>query len=189
MAGAALVAVAALTAAPASAQTVTTHDAAHDVLSQNALSQGPPTRPAPHHRNGDALWLRVVHGPHRIRLTLHFARLTRPHRPAVEVLALATNAGKRAELDLVTLRRGGSIHRTWQVNGHDRRCPGLRSSVKYHQATVRAVIPRSCLGDPRWVRAGGGDGTLGGHRLFADDVSLNSRVHNNVALGARAHHS
>ena len=57
-------AVAALSAAPARAQTKTLHDAAHDVLSsQPARSSGVPKDPAPRRREGDALSLRVTHGP------------------------------------------------------------------------------------------------------------------------------
>ncbi len=178
-------AVAALSAAPASAQTKTLHDAAHDVLSQPADSSGVPRDPAPRRREGDALSLRVTHGPHRLRLVLHFARLTKTEGPAAQVLAVRTNTGKRAELVLFTTKASGSVQRSWQVNGHERSCPGLRSRVEYRKAIVRAAIPRRCLGNPSWVRAGGGNGTLARGRLFADDVTLDSKVRHEVALGPR----
>ena len=151
---------AALSAAPASAQTTTLHDAAHDVLSQPADSSGVPKDAAPRRREGDALSLRVTHGPHRLRLVLRFARLTKTEGPAAQVLAVRTNTGKRAELVLFTTKASGSVQRSWQVNVHERRCPGLRSRVEYRKAIVRAAIPRRCLGNPSWVRAGGGNGTL-----------------------------
>ena len=34
------------------------------------------------------------------------------------------------------------------------RCPGIRMAFRPGRGTVMAVIPRGCLGSPRWVRAG-----------------------------------
>ena len=90
---------------------------------------------------------------------------------------MRTNTGKRAELVLFTTKASGSVQRTWQVNGHERRCPGLRSRVEYRKAIVRAAIPRRC---PRRLQVGT---RWGRDRDWRVDVSLLTTSHSNPRYG------
>ncbi len=170
---------------PAYADTFTTRDAARDVLSQG-IDDDIPTKPEPNRIEGDALAMRVTHGPQRVRITLRTAQLTRdPATSAVHVFGLRTNEARRAELTIYVHGKHWQGERTWRVNGRERTCHGLRSRIDYEADTVRVVVPRRCLSNPRWVRAGGGSGVLTGDRLYADDVSLDGRIGDDVAFGPR----
>ncbi len=188
---------AAFTAVPASATTappehphsVTVHDATHDVLRGPADSSRPPTTAAARRRQGDVTSMRVVHGEHRVRTTLHYAKLSRVSRSTmVHVFAFRAPSGVRA--DLAVLAKAGSWkgESFWDVDGKPRAtCPGLRSRIDYGADTVRVSVPRNCLDDPRWVRVGGGGGAMVGKRLYADDANRDGRIGDDVALGARVY--
>lgn len=172
---------------PAYAETVTTDDAAHDVVSQG-LSDDEATDPEPYRVEGDALSMKVLHGPHNVRVNLHSATLTRTKDlDAVHVLSFRTNQGRRAELSLYVTQGDWQGQRSWTVNDKTRACRGLHTYISYGTGTVRVVVPRRCLSYPSWVRVGGGVGSREGSKLYADDVSLDGRVGHEPRLGPRVH--
>jgi len=170
---------------PAHAQSVTTHDAAHDVMSQG-LYDDVAENPEPQRVEGDALAMRVKHGPHDVRVTLRSAKLTRTRKlDAVHVFTFRTDEGRHAELSVYVTKMHWQGQQMWSVNDRTRTCHGLRSHIDYGRATVRVVVPRRCLSNPRWVRAGGGSGFLQGSKLYADDVNLNGKVGDEPTFGPR----
>jgi hypothetical protein len=50
---------------------------------------------------------------------------------------------------------------------------------------VGVSVPRGCLSLPRWVRAGGGSGSMQDHTLYADDAQLDAGVGDDLVLGRR----
>lgn len=177
----------ALVPLPAHAQTVTTHDAAHDVRSQG-LSEDVADDPEPQRVEGDALAMRVKHSPHSVRVILRTAQLTRAQTlDAVHVFSFRTDGGRRAELSVYVAKQHWQGQRLWSVNDKMRTCLGLRSHIDYGHETVRVVVPSRCLSNPRWVRVGGGSGFLTGSKLYADDVNLDGKVGEEPRFGPRVH--
>lgn len=181
----ALVSALVLAPLPAFADTVTTQDAAQDVVTQG-ISDDEATDPAPDRVEGDALSMRVLHGPRNVRINLHSAKLTRSKDlTAVHAFAFRTNAGRYAELTVYVTDGDWQGQDTWTVDGTDRTCRGLHTYVSYASGTVRLVVPRTCLSNPAWVRVGGGSGFLEGDRLYADDVHLDGSIEDRPQLGQR----
>jgi len=177
----------ALVATPAQARTHVERDAARDIVSMDANSTGAPDRPAPRRREGDVRSLRTVHGPHRIHVTLRSDRLARVKQTwGVHIFRFRTSNGRSADLTMLVSDGRWQGERSWTIDDHERRCRGLHTRVNYQRDTVTAVIPRRCLGNPRWVRVGGGTGLLHAGRLYADDATLDGKVHeDDVRLGPR----
>ncbi len=174
----------ALAPLPAQAASVTTRDAARDVVSQ-AGDQGP-TRPEPLRAEGDVLSMRVTHGTRAVRIRLQTSQLTRdPQQTTAHVFALKTNEGRRADLSIYVDGSRWQGQRWFTLNGRDRSCRGLRTHIDYRAGMVTAVVPRRCLSNPRWVRVGGGIGVDSDSRLYADDVSRDGTIGHELALGPR----
>lgn len=178
---------------PAQAQTRTTHDARHDVVG-GADSEMNPTHVVPRRAEGDVLSVRVTHGAGAVRVLLHYAQLSRERRAmVVHFVTLRTDEGLRAGVDLIVDRgdRHGQGDPQWSATGDSQEssCPGLRTRIDYRSDTVRMVVPRNCLSDPRWVRVGAGGGSFVGGRLYADDAALRGRVADDVVLGPRVRRS
>lgn len=173
---------------PAFAEVHTVKDAAHDVVSQVLDGEDLTEHPEPTRDEGDALAMRVKHGQKAVRINLRMAQLTRDATTsAVHVVSLRTDEGRRAELYLYVSGKRWQGERMWSVGNKDRRCRGLSTHIDYSAATVRAVIPRRCLSNPRWVRVDAGSGILTADRLYADDVNLAGTVEGGVAFGPRIH--
>lgn len=175
----------ALAPLPAQAATITTTDAAHDVVSANFESDDP-NQPEPTRDEGDALSMRVTHGTGAVRIRLQAAELPRDSSQATaHIFAFRTNAGRRAELSIYVDGSRWQGQRTWTVNGRERTCRGLRSHIGYREKTVDVVVPRRCLTNPRWVRVGGGIAIQSDSLLYADDVTRSGTVGHELTLGPR----
>ena len=181
----ALVSTLVLAPLPAYAETVTTHDASNDVRSQSASEEGP-TEPAPDRTEGDALSMRVLHGPRNVRVNLRSAKLARTKDvEAVHSFVFRTNEGRLAELSINVTDGDWQGQDAWTVDDVDRTCRGLHTYVSYRTETVRVVVPRTCLSSPRWVRVGGGSGYLVGDTVFADDVNRDNSFGHEARLGGK----
>ena len=177
-------------AGPAMAESHTTDDSRHDVvrLSDDAAT-GPGTL-APHHRAGDVTSMRAAYDPQRVRVTVHYASLVPPGNRkelTLHLLTLRTNEGLNASLSLVPDRRHPQGQRFFESGARDQRCRGVHTRISYRNDEVRYSIPRGCLSDPRWVSVGAGAAIGRGQRLYADDVSRNGRVGEEIVLGPRLH--
>lgn len=168
--------------APAHADTWFARDTARDVVKLDAGDDDvSKATPAPRRREGDVLALRVSHDERRVRAALVYDRLTRPTggKQVVHVLSLRTSKGVDVDTILLTDRsdRQGELV--------DRPCRGVATRVDYAADRVVFNIPSRCLGSPRWVRVGGGVGTMLGERLYVDDALLDGRIRDEMALGPR----
>ena len=172
----------------ANAASVTTHDAAHDVVS-GGQEDDTINVPEPLRREGDVLSLRVNHRANVVRVTMFEDQLTRVRKGdmAFHVFALRTNEGKRADVSLLT-QKGKWQGKADFFSGRNSKCRGLRSNVDYAKNSVQVTIPRRCLSNPRWVQVGGGTGVLTegeAGRIYADDANLDAKVEDDIAFGPR----
>ncbi|MGA8209735.1 MAG: hypothetical protein WB441_05530 [Nocardioidaceae bacterium] len=165
-------------------------DARHDVVRGSTESSRVPARPAPRRRQGDVVALTATHGGDRVRVTMRYAELDRlPGALTVHTFAFRTDAGRFAELGLLAHDGNWAGEPVWTVRGRESEpCAGLRTAIDYRRNTVRVVVPRDCLSDPRWVRVGGGGGSLVGSTLFADDALRAGSIGHDLRLGPRLQH-
>lgn len=161
-----------LAASPADAQRHTSHDARGDVV-KNALNY-PRVEAAklPHRRLGDVTSLRATHGARRVNVAMGHARLDRDAiTEGAHLFSLRTSNGPRIGIALeVTDRQVGEAQ--FFRGDQQATCQGLRGRVDYAHQTVRFSVPRSCLGDPRWVRVGGSTWIITEEGYFIDDAHL-----------------
>ena len=177
-------------AAPAQAQSRTAYDARHDVVGDPEGRQTI-TTVRPGRREGDVVKVRTTYAGRALVVVQHYDRLTRPRTGDLSghFVSVRTNAGRRA--DLTVYVDDGPHHPqgqdVWEVPGRDSaRCAGLRTRIDYAADTVRVRIPRSCLGNPRWVRVGSAGSSLQDGYLYADDARLRGRLdEDDLAFGPR----
>ncbi len=174
--------------APAHADTITTRDARHDVQRQPPSENAEPTL-APSRREGDVISFRVAHRADRVLLRIRYDRLSRPrHRQqVVHVVSMRTWRTGLSTASLIATKDEPQGTLLWEGRRPHRTCDGLRTRIDYRADRVIFSVPRECLGNPRWVRAGGGTGTLSRHALWYDDAQLDGGFGEEVTLGRRVH--
>ena len=155
-----LTAAAALTIAvpgAASAQSWTHTDPAGDVYKVTFSDDSDEETEAvdPSVTNGDVISSTIKHNPRKVIATLRFRDLaTTPEDLDIYGISLRTDKLNR-DLSVIAadgLERGE--HELDRPNGDTVRCRGVSHRIDYTANTVTMVVPRSCLGRPRWVKAG-----------------------------------
>jgi len=165
-----------LASVPATAETWHDRDARHDVRSLvftlDDLEDDPcgfgQSHPAPQDRTRDITRLAVDHGPDAVVVTVRFARLAgRREQTGIE-LGLRTGSSAFTvqvyrkprggpELQLLELDQVGYPESFGSCGGRALdmvECTGLTVDPDRHRDELAVTIPRSCLDDPQWVRAG-----------------------------------
>jgi hypothetical protein len=128
-------------------------DAVGDVAS--TVGQSDTYTPAPERVEGDVISSSVKHGARTVVMTLayrdlgdspeidehvYFVHTSKMNR-VVRLFANSTNPGGKAVLT--------------KANGKKVRCH-VRRHIDYNLNTAKVIVPRSCLGQPRWVKVGMG---------------------------------
>lgn len=187
----AVVAAAALaaTTAPAHADSHVSRDARGDVVQLAAADDESLAEPAPGRKEGDVLRMRVTHGERAVHATIRYHRLSKPRGDdlGLHLLSLKTSKGRLADAVVVTDRRNPQGDVIWAWGDAPRTCPGLRTHIDYAADRVRLTVPRSCLGEPRWVRGGGGGSLMQGETLYGDDALLDGSLRREARLGPRVY--
>jgi hypothetical protein len=140
---------------------------------------------APSSANGDILRTRIVHNQHAVLVRVNFRALNRRGDFRSDQLRILTNDSLRREVHLVA---GPGFWRgtAWMArpNGREVRCD-ITHSIDYANNVVRIRIPRSCLGNPRWVRVGVGSFWSDGSLMFFDDAQLNGEIRDQLKLSGQ----
>ena len=178
-----LLAASLLVAAPAQAGRQTTRDATHDVY--RIPAGGTPTL-APDNRNHDIVRAGTVHRGRTLELWLEVRRLPR--------------AGYVATWDVKTPNhrwalhhdtRGGTVYTSlFHFHGPEvLDCGGLRGRALPRQDRVQVIVPRACIGRPRWIRFGASMGRETDQVHFIDDARIDAGFFSNrCRLGPRVRH-
>jgi len=185
----AIAAAATLVLAPAVAHADTdVHtDFTGDVVSTSFSSNTEEWTPEPTRTEGDIVSTRVSHLDRKVRIKIKLAALSRTGRGWDFYYVLRTNIGKRyLDLDATRGRWAGKPRLT-NANDKTVSCTGLSRSIDYVNDAVLVVIPRSCLGNPRWVRVGIGSIGLGSTKVFVDDARTQGNIYNLPVLGPRVY--
>jgi hypothetical protein len=141
------VVVMALPAAAAYGQTAVRHDPAHDVVRERFSTDGSEVAAA-HNKTADVVLVRYTHTNRQVETTMrirdyggHWEYWEDIKTPTRKYLVVGGGRGGHQRFDLYT----GS--------GYVLTCDGLSATVDRIRNTFRVSVPRSCLGQPRWVRA------------------------------------
>lgn len=168
---AACVGAAALAPVAATADSYTQVDAVGDV--QQAPAKGTVAfTPASDRADGDIAYTKVSHRKHVVRVKIVFRDLTHAG-PNAEFVRIKSNRLNR-EVDVFAYPgawRGKA--ETSKFNGKKVRC-NVRHSIDYVAHRVMINVPRSCLGNPRWVKVAAGAGTYTDTLVYADDARAKS---------------
>lgn len=141
------------------------------------LSSSQATR-APHTRHGDVRRIAFRHGPRNIVVTARYAVLRRSGSYGAFTVRLATKRHVYREVRVETSpgARRGEL-RVFGGRGRLVHCPRARHRIDYRRDTVRIVVPRACLGTPRYVHAAAANYWASyQHRLVTDNPH-NARAH------------
>ncbi|GEB17144.1 hypothetical protein GUY44_24550 [Pimelobacter simplex] len=149
----ALVAGTAALAAPAHAERWTHDDAVGDVVRETMGEPGAELTPAPERTSIDIT--RVVANHKGRNLTIKVRT-----RSAMKGVLMSTSTirtpSKRLMLMSSRIPMFGSSLDLYDINTKRRdpsvRCPGLKRTFDKSRTVMTTTIPRSCLGNPRWVR-------------------------------------
>ena len=182
-----------LTAAPAMANTYSHADAWADgiVDSCDMSTFDCTTTPEPGRASGDIKRIAVDHRRKAVIVRTRYRALDRDADMRLEVVSLVTNEGLRRDvMVMIGLKRVEMTKRT----GEPIKCRGLSQDIDREAATIKVVVPTSCLSSPRWIQAGVGYASLslGGEdeqiAVFQDDALLDGRVNQfRLALTKRIH--
>lgn len=128
-------------------------DARHDVLHFDVRSEA--SRPAPRDRATDITRTVVDHRSRRLDVQVQTSRLSRSDYRLM-VGEILTSVGERFTLvvDYSTTPIDARVSLQRFSSGREVLCPGATWSVTRRTDRIAASVPRSCLGDPRWVRVG-----------------------------------
>jgi hypothetical protein len=192
----------ALPATAASAQTVLHLDQTHDVRSLDINSSGETFTRQPKISEGDVQAIAVNHARHNVTVTVKYRELSKTGTDGGHSFLFRTNTGERREVEIATGKglwwgrtematpRGDAVH-----------CSGMSHTIDYAKNKVILVVPRSCLGKPRWVQVAeatfrmedtstgttsGGTTSSDSPTFYADDA-FSSYVGNNLHWSPRVH--
>ncbi|MFC5731412.1 MULTISPECIES: hypothetical protein [Nocardioides] len=138
-------------------------DPARDVVAFD--DEGAET-PAPEVERGDIRRVRITHSSTRVRIRYTMRETFGANHGLVHAIRTPRN-----QFWLVRFRADGLRHNGLFLDQGEKeiRCRGIDWSIDRARATVIVSVPRSCLGRPRWVRAGVGVQSVGADAAHVDD--------------------
>lgn len=174
--------VAAADARPASLpDRATTTDILHDVAAYK-IGSSVPTK-VPTRTDGDLKIVRVKLTTGALRITTTFVDLARDGNLQEHDFAIRT---PKALFDAAVFATPGHWRGSAAISRGTRQrpCPKMTWTIDYTKNTTVLVVPGSCLGSPRWIRAGAGMTILSGSTQYVDD-GLSGTAGDALTLGPR----
>lgn len=170
--------------APGKPHTATTTDATGDVrfvtFRDGDTITGRGT--APRRTQGDVRTVRVEHTGSVVRVSLRYVELTRTGTDHQHVAQIKT---PKREVVVAVAAKPGSWNGTASIftsTGSRMKC-ALTWKLDYQANTALIVVPRTCLGNPTWIRAGAGMSNTAGQTRYGDDGLTAGTPGNGLRLG------
>lgn len=146
--------------------------------------------PAPAVVQGDIRRFVVDHRARTVVVTARFGDLARSAR-IYQGGVLELRTADRTRVLTIDVEPGGPGQGRVEFtnrNGRPVSCDGLARRIDWSTNTVRMTVPRACLGNPRWVRAGYGYYRMNQDLvIWMDEAHRNGTVSGSLALGPRVH--
>ncbi len=134
-----------------------------------------------HRRIGDITSFRVGHQRHGVQVRIKVAKLTKPAFLASGTVMLKGPNGKRyvaAAFTSVLDDTPRGVHALWGPGDEEVSCPGMTHRLDYRKGVITLFVPRSCLGNPRWVRTRAATYWSGAETAYLDIVPGKSASEN-----------
>jgi len=167
------VALALASPAAAHASSHTLADTRGDVWAMDTPEAGQNTQ-VPQHQQGDILRTLFRHKDRQVVVRTTFSELDRVGQLSVVVVKLRTNTGMVRRIALLA-GPGRDTHR-WRgvlTRGDGRPMACASHLIDYDADVAEIRIPRSCLGNPRWVQGSLAAGTIARDGTFFADNPAN----------------
>jgi hypothetical protein len=139
-------------AGAASARSLSIHDATGDTWQMDTSSDTESYLPAGSQANVDLVRTIVRHTAKKVNVIGRYTELKRSGPALFFVVAVRTNEGVRRDVGVQTILRPCGQHMFEKRDGRTARCRGISHTVDYARETISVSVPRSCLGNPRWVQ-------------------------------------
>lgn len=135
----------------ADAESSTWADGAGDMWKVDE-DDGDEWRPAPGHRNGDVIKVKVAHRSRAVLIRQSFVELGRSGRRHVLVGRIRTDSGLTRTFDITANRKDWDGEMIFaKRNGRRDRC-GATHTLDYFADSATIRVPRRCLNGPEWVQ-------------------------------------
>jgi hypothetical protein len=151
------------TAAAADAGSWSHADPAGDVV---AFDETPTGTPAPTREAGDVRRTSISHGSTRIGIKIKM----RKHVKAYSIFYFFSTPNGRYELSRMRLPGMSEVELRKGKSTKAISCSGITWTAVRSRGTMAVSIPRSCLGNPRWIKAGVGVAAFGDEAFYGDDA-------------------
>ncbi|KRF16174.1 hypothetical protein ASH02_06150 [Nocardioides sp. Soil796] len=182
------------TMSSAHAEKVVHRDARGDVIRVDYSDEsGKDTQtPTPNTTAGDITATVVDHRRDNVFVTVRYVDLRPRDEMQGHFISLITNERIRRDITVFVFASSSLQGDVEMTTGASKvvKCSGLRTAIDYRANTLRLRVPRSCLSNPRWVRAGIGTfrSPADFDRMFVDDAGRAGEFRNaGPAYGARVH--
>ena len=157
------------------ADTVVRKDQAGDV----SKSVGDTTTPDPSRKNGDITRSVIKHQGSSVRVKIKHRDLVRSGN-IITVVSVRSSKGKKAQRTFsIVAVPGGYAGKVLVENAKEKTVScRTKHTISYRKNTTELVIPRSCLGNPKWVKVGIGviTATKDLETAYADDARTSGTV-------------
>ncbi|KQZ70077.1 hypothetical protein ASD66_10385 [Nocardioides sp. Root151] len=181
------------TISSAHAEKVVHRDARGDVLKVHWNdSEDDALTPAPNAQDSDIIRTVVDHRHDNLFVTMVFRDLRGSSALQAFGIAVLTDDNLRRDVFVSRDRRTGAQGEKEMTTraGTTVKCPRLAIRIDYTAKAVRFRVPRSCLGNPRWVRVGAASIRIvnSTETFYLDDAILTGKYRDaGPAYGARVH--
>jgi hypothetical protein len=150
----------------AQANTYTYQDQPNDIV--KVTMPAGTTEPAPERTQGDIVSSQVKHKARKVILTMRYQELT-PDQVSIHWYGIRTGKMARIAILHATPSHPAGKVRLFKPNGKPVTCQ-VGHSIDYTANTATVRVPRSCLGNPRWVKVAMQEATpISQTEIYVDD--------------------
>lgn len=176
--------------APAQAAKYVHDDAAADQTRTTCVAPEPCTDTVdPAATNGDITRIVARHGARRVFVNTTYTDLATSTDESMQLVRVVTNSGLRRFAAIYTPANAEDASVVLiRPNGAPVRCRNIGAVRDTTANVMQLVIPRSCLGFPRWVKVGAGHlaaPSLDGEAGVFDDALVSGALGDNITLSPR----
>lgn len=123
---------------------------------------------------GDVTKTRITHSSTSVRVEMYYKALPKSGSYNDHEFRFVTNKTERdVSVEAGTGAWAGKSS-MYTKSGNKVSCTTLKHLIDYPNHRVILTVPRSCLGNPTFVKVGGGFVAVAGNKIYLDDGQLNA---------------
>ena len=159
-------------------------DAVADVqsISLDDTSDNPTPTAEPTRAIGDITKTRITHNTTSVRVETYYKALPKAGSYNDHEFRFVTNTLERTVSVEAGTGSWAGKGTMYYKSGSKYSCSGLKFLIDYPNHRVIVTVPRTCLGNPKFVKVGVGFIAVSGSKLFFDDGQLTAGNPDNLTL-------